>query len=645
MNTGAFGEGFPYTNFHELNMDWIVKIAKDFLDQYSTIQQIIEDGETSLGNLTSEGLQQLQDKADALETLLQEWYNEHSEDIASQLAGALEDLNEWYTTHQNYLDATLEQNISTFDTHAEEKAAATIATIPDDYTTLNNAVHATFFPGTNTITDTTTYNTMADIKGNTIFLIGQQDSDKFPDFPDSTLAGMLITFERNPFSNIRDLMTQIFATSAGKVYIRTKYGSNNPYTAWNQINNNTDSYVKGSLAFLTDTSTYSTLASLPNNRVFIFAYPANDYPTDLPSASERAGLILTLNYNQTTNGTSQIVILETGKMYFRIKWANSYRAWRELLNSDNLPYIIHSNTTMITNTSTYQTLDALPLNTVCAFGFPANDYPTDLPDTNNRGGLILTFSYSQYTNGSAQILILAGGATYIRLKWGNVYSTWQELTDTKNPYPSYKVNAYPNIVCCGDSVTEGFVTEGTLADPETIYEVLPNFSYPASLNRIYAGATITNKGHTGVSAYDYYNSIYPTIDFSDYDLAIVELGLNQNGHGGLNISDIDTANTNTWCLKKIIEGIRSQNSTIQIAIVRSQYYLGNAAEVFTSIANTYNAMFIDLHDKKYLDLADDKYHGYFDDDGTPTLDHAHFTKAGYAAKAYVIARYLGDYLP
>ena len=60
-------ENFPYTDMHQLNLDWIIKIAKDFLDQYTHIQQLIEDGETSLQNLTDSGLQQLQDKADNLE--------------------------------------------------------------------------------------------------------------------------------------------------------------------------------------------------------------------------------------------------------------------------------------------------------------------------------------------------------------------------------------------------------------------------------------------------------------------------------------------------------------------------------------------------------------------------------------------------
>lgn len=148
----ALFENFPYTDMHNLNLDWIIKIAKDFLDQYTHIQQLISDGEQSLTDLTESGvsqlqetaengLSQLQEKADNLETLLQEWYNTHSDDIAGQLADALDDLNSWYTTHQNYLDATLAANISAFNSAADQKAAQTIATIPDDYTTLSNKVN------------------------------------------------------------------------------------------------------------------------------------------------------------------------------------------------------------------------------------------------------------------------------------------------------------------------------------------------------------------------------------------------------------------------------------------------------------------------------------------------------------------------
>ena len=137
----AMFENFPYTDMHALNLDWIIKIAKDFLDQYTHLQELITNGEESLQNLTTEGIQQLQDKADTLEGLLNEWYETHSADIADQLADALADLNAWYTQHQNYLDQYLQDSITAFGTAADAKAAQTIASIPDDYTTLSNTVN------------------------------------------------------------------------------------------------------------------------------------------------------------------------------------------------------------------------------------------------------------------------------------------------------------------------------------------------------------------------------------------------------------------------------------------------------------------------------------------------------------------------
>ncbi len=136
MNNGAFGEGFPYSNFHDLNMDWIIKIAKDFLDQYTHIQEIIEQGEIDINNLTEEGLTELQTKYENLESLLQTWYDTHSEDIATQLAEALSDLNSWYELHEDYLNDTLEENLTAFTNRANQKANEVIESIPDDYTAL-----------------------------------------------------------------------------------------------------------------------------------------------------------------------------------------------------------------------------------------------------------------------------------------------------------------------------------------------------------------------------------------------------------------------------------------------------------------------------------------------------------------------------
>ena len=126
---GPFGNGYPYLNFHELNMDWVIRIAKDFLDQYTNIQQTID-----------QGLEDLDTKATELQGLLDAWYEEHSQDIADQLADALENLNTWYTQHEGYLDQYVTDSITAFGTAADAKAAQTIESIPDDYTTLSNDV-------------------------------------------------------------------------------------------------------------------------------------------------------------------------------------------------------------------------------------------------------------------------------------------------------------------------------------------------------------------------------------------------------------------------------------------------------------------------------------------------------------------------
>ena len=116
---GPFGNGFPYTNFHELNMDWIIRIAKDFLDQYTHIQDIISSGETSLQNTTAVGIESLQAEKTRLEGLLDAWYTTHSEDIAGELASAISD----------------------FRTAAAAIGAEVIASIPGDYTALTAKVN------------------------------------------------------------------------------------------------------------------------------------------------------------------------------------------------------------------------------------------------------------------------------------------------------------------------------------------------------------------------------------------------------------------------------------------------------------------------------------------------------------------------
>lgn len=107
MNSGAFGENFPYTNFHELNTDWLIKIAKEFLDKYSTIDDKITEGKT-----------EIETEYNRLSALLNEWYETHSNEIANELASAL----------------------STMDARSTQLINEIIQSIPDDYTELSDNV-------------------------------------------------------------------------------------------------------------------------------------------------------------------------------------------------------------------------------------------------------------------------------------------------------------------------------------------------------------------------------------------------------------------------------------------------------------------------------------------------------------------------
>ena len=83
-------EQFPYTDMHQLNLDWIVKIAKDFLDQYTHLQDLITQGETDISEEIASGLASIDQSAQQIRQDLDAWYAEHSQDMAQQLANDIE---------------------------------------------------------------------------------------------------------------------------------------------------------------------------------------------------------------------------------------------------------------------------------------------------------------------------------------------------------------------------------------------------------------------------------------------------------------------------------------------------------------------------------------------------------------------------
>ena len=117
---GPFGNMFPYTNFHDINLDWMIGIIRDFLEKYSSIEEAIQTGKDELDAQTAADIAELTAKKDEVIRLMNAWYTTHSAEMAADLARAIDD----------------------FNTAADAKAANTLASIPDDYTTLANNVSA-----------------------------------------------------------------------------------------------------------------------------------------------------------------------------------------------------------------------------------------------------------------------------------------------------------------------------------------------------------------------------------------------------------------------------------------------------------------------------------------------------------------------
>lgn len=137
MNTGAFGEGFPYTNFHALNLDWIIGVIVDFREKYSTIQQAIDNGVMTI-------------------------------------------------------EQASEETLTAFQTTAEQIAQHVISTIPHDYTALSNLVDTKLGQINLDLTNTS----LNDLTQVGVFDVTNTNIDTITNVPVHT-SGMVIVFKQH----------------------------------------------------------------------------------------------------------------------------------------------------------------------------------------------------------------------------------------------------------------------------------------------------------------------------------------------------------------------------------------------------------------------------------------------------------------
>ena len=203
--------------------------------------------------------------------------------------------------------------------------------------------------------------------------------------------------------------------------------------------------------------------------------------------------------------------------------------------------------------------------------------------------------------------------------------------DLRNQYFPWNL-ACGEIACIGDSLTAG------LYAPISEGEILQG--YPYYLRRILnANVTVCAKSGGYPSAFYTGETGYSAYDFSKFDTVILWLGTN----GGMSINDIDTDGTEANYYKKIIEGIKSQKSDIQIFLgrvfvtgpINSETYptATQTNEVIDYFANLYSIPTIDFSDLTYLKYP--HLHNY--------QENTHFGKLGNIFIANRIAEFMHEY--
>lgn len=154
---------------------------------------------------------------------------------------------------------------------------------------------------------------------------------------------------------------------------------------------------------------------------------------------------------------------------------------------------------------------------------------------------IATLRTTSYTDPSSFAITLIGEKPADKVVKENVYMAEYE-------------KLLGEVLCIGDSLTEGYSSA--------------DMSYPTLFAEM-TGLSVTNAGHSGFSAIDWWTA-EQTRDFSQYDTYLIWLGTNAGLTDTLSTDVIpyesytDYANTNTGSLCKIISKIISQNSKAKI---------------------------------------------------------------------------------
>lgn len=336
-------ENMPYTNFHELNADWIVTQVKKVMTDWTNYRENMDDWKAGVDDEITAFRTWFDnlDVQDEVRTVIDDLIDSGEFAIIINPEIATETGN-WLATHITPTTPVIDNSLSVSGAAADSKTVGDI---------LNMTVTSRSYLDNNTDIDT--------IQQAGVYVVGTASSAEtminWPcvSYGGNALAGELIVFQRGNYSYGK---TQI-AVCIDRSYIR--YFVSGVWSNWREIltpealnqaiTENDPRPVPGGVIYTAFEETVKSRINIPSN-VNINDYKQNgvyavstvaiatsltNWPCRSYSGNVLGGVLLVIHRGSDSYGTAQIAIC-LDHMYYRYYTSNTWSDWRELLNLNSL---------------------------------------------------------------------------------------------------------------------------------------------------------------------------------------------------------------------------------------------------------------------------------------------------------------------
>lgn len=572
----------PYTNFHELNLDWFINKFKEIFEEWESLYNQL----TTWKNTTDAELEAWKTAREAdiegWETAtiaaLDAWKTTTETDIGTWETATLAALDTWKTAAEAAFEAIRVQAAasataaagSATDAETAKTAAIAAQTAAETAAASVTASAAQIATNTNDITELKTQlehiktgyqNYVEDYGLNTdgtlIATTGVCTSDFIRVAGGHTVTATCAA-GHSSLANIR-----LLEYKADKETVND-YWSSNPYKT---------TVLKGSTAYVRISFVKNYNATLVDDTENEEIYkaeiipPLNDIIEDIAEGvSENAvqnadydEIILDVSHDPKTNYIDKTKITSG-----YINANGVYTPYNSLWCTDFIPMspgevFYHGNAVYGGN---YYAFYDSEYNVVAAGGTLGDlQNPFTVPQNAVYGRF--TIQSNPATSTAATWIFTQNGVpddyVYLYEFDENMAKACVNAVNNTTPtnYEMNDIQAFRTGICIGDSLTEGvfnYNNSGT-----TGYTTIEGMSYPDALHRI-TGIDITNKGNSGLTSLEWYTANQST-DLSGHQFAIILFGVNDVARYGQGFTSDSESGYNS-----IISKLKSENENIKIFI-------------------------------------------------------------------------------